>query len=65
MGDAMSIMAPGRCPFRPRAAGGPGGVTLSWQNGTDTPTSVQILRGGSELASAAPANPPTFLDATA
>ena len=46
MGDAMSTLTPRRCPSRLRAAGGPGGVTLTWQNGTETPTSVQILRNG-------------------
>ena len=56
MGDAMSLMAPGRCPYRPRASGGSGGVTLSWKNGTEIPTSVRVLRNGLEIAAAAPAN---------
>jgi hypothetical protein len=65
MADAMSILAPGRCPFRPRAVGAPSGVTLSWQNGTETPTSVRILRNGVEIAAAAPTDPPIYLDSTA
>lgn len=65
MGDAMSILAPGRCPFGPSAIGGPSGVTVTWQNGTETPTSVRILRNGVEIASAAPATPSSFLDTTA
>ena len=63
--DAMSVLAPGRCPFRPRAEGGPAGVTVSWQNGTEIPTSVRILRDGSELAAAHPGDTPSFLDTTA
>ena len=62
MADAMSILQPARCPFRLRAEGGAGAVTLSWQNGTEMPTSVQVLRDGVEIAAAAPVDPPTFLD---
>ena len=65
MGDAMSLMAPGRCPYRPRASGGFGGVTLSWKNGTEIPSSVRVLRNGTQIAASAPANPPSFLDTTA
>ncbi|GAA5478291.1 hypothetical protein Hhel01_01789 [Haloferula helveola] len=65
MGDAMSLLSPGRCPYRLEADGGSGGVTLSWQNGTETPTSVRVLRGGVEIAAAAPADPPVFVDAGA
>ena len=65
MADAMSILAPGRSPFRPRAVGAPSGVSLSWQNGTETPTSVRILRNGVEIAAAAPATPSSYLDTTA
>jgi hypothetical protein len=65
MGDAMSTLSPGRCPSRLRATGAPGGIQLSWQNGLDTPTSVQILRNGVEIAPAASVDPPTFLDTAA
>ncbi len=65
MGDAMTTLAPGRCPSRLRAAGGPGGVTLTWQNGLETPTSVRVLRNSVEIAASAPASPASFVDATA
>jgi hypothetical protein len=65
MGDAMSLLAPARCPFRPRAVGEAGGVQLSWQNGTEMPTSVRIVRNGTEIAAAAPTDPASFLDTTA
>ena len=65
MADAMSVLAPGRCPFRARAIAGTGGVTVSWQNGTEIPTSVRILRNGVEIAAAAPTTPSSYLDTTA
>lgn len=65
MGDAMSQMVPTRIPFRIRASGGSNGVTLTWKNGTELPTSVRVLRNGVEIAAAASANPPAFLDTTA
>ena len=65
MGEAMSQLAPGRNPHRPDASGGPGGAILTWKNGTEIPTSVRVLRNGVQIAAAAPANPPTFTDATA
>ena len=65
MADAMSTLAPGRCPFRIRAEGAPSGVALSWENGTETPTSVRILRDGVEIAAAASADPPSYLDSGA
>ena len=58
MGDVMSQLVATRIPFRPRANGGPGGITLMWNNGTETPTSVRVLRNGVEIAAAASANPP-------
>jgi len=64
MGDAMTSLVATRIPYRIRASGGTGGVTLTWKNGTETPTSVRVLRNGVEIAAAAPANPPTFVDAT-
>ncbi|QTN32616.1 hypothetical protein HZ994_09815 [Akkermansiaceae bacterium] len=65
MADAMSSLAPGRCPSRLRAEGAPGGINLTWQNGLDTPSSVRILRNSVEIAAAAPASPAAFLDTTA
>jgi autotransporter-associated beta strand protein len=65
MGDAMSLLATGRTPYRPRASGGPGGVTLTWKNGTEVPNSVRVLRNGIEIAAAAPAVPASFTDASA
>ena len=65
MGDAMSQLVPGRCPYLPRASGSPAGVTLTWKNGLETPTSVRVLRNGVEIAAAAPVSPPSFLDAAA
>ena len=65
MGDAMSTLSPARCPFRLRGSGGSGGVTLTWQNGSELPTSVRVLRNSVEIAAAAPANPASFIDAAA
>ena len=65
MGDAMSLMAPGRCPYRLRGNAGTSGVMLTWKNGTEIPTSVRVLRNGLEIAAAAPANSATFTDTTA
>ncbi|MGB1129533.1 MAG: sialate O-acetylesterase, partial [Haloferula sp.] len=65
MGDAMSTLSPARCPFRLRGSGGPSGVTLTWQNGSEIPTSVRVLRNSVEIAAAAPSNPASFTDATA
>ncbi|MCH7228481.1 sialate O-acetylesterase [Haloferula sp. A504] len=66
MGDAMSLLVPGRCPFRLRAEGAPaGGVSLSWKNGTELPSNVRVLRDGVEIAAAAPVGSETFLDASA
>jgi len=62
MGDAMSTLSPARCPSRVRANSGPSGVTLTWQNGTELPSSVRILRNSVEIASAAPVNPASFTD---
>jgi autotransporter-associated beta strand protein len=65
MGDVMSQLVATRIPYRIRANGGSGGVTLTWNNGTETPTTVRVLRNGVEIAAAAPANPSSFTDATA
>ena len=66
MADLMSTMAPSRCPSRLRAEGAAGGgVTLTWQNGVETPTSVRILRNSIEIAAAAPVNSASFFDAAA
>lgn len=65
MGDAMSSLAPPRCPSRLRANGDPGGILLTWQNGLETPTSVEVIRDAGVLSAAAPVDPSTFLDTTA
>ena len=65
MADAISLMAPARCPYRLKASGDGSGVTLNWQNGTDAITSVQILCNGVEIAAAHPGGTTTFLDSTA
>jgi hypothetical protein len=65
MGDAMTSLVATRIPYRMRASGGSGGVTLTWNNGTETPTSVRVLRNGVEIAAAAPVSPPSFVDTTA
>ena len=64
MADAMATLAPGRCPSRIRVEGGTSGATVTWQNGTEIPTSVRILRSGSEVEAAASSNPATYLDST-
>lgn len=38
-------------------------VVLEWTNGTVTPTSVEVLRDGAQIAASAPADPPTYTDA--
>ena len=65
MGDAISLIAPNRIPYRIRSGGGSSGTTLSWKNGTELPTSVRVLRNGTEIAAAAPVDPPTFVDSSA
>ncbi|MEO0018722.1 MAG: hypothetical protein RLZZ522_2005 [Verrucomicrobiota bacterium] len=57
MGDAISLIATNRIPYRIRSSGGPTGTTLTWKNGTEIPNSVRVLRNGSEIAAAASANP--------
>jgi alpha-galactosidase len=64
MGNEMPRLNSPSCPSRLRAAGGSSGVRLTWQNGTNMPTSVQVLRDGVEIAAAAPVSPATYLDAT-
>lgn len=65
LGDAMSTLAPARGPSRLRATGDPGGILLTWQNGLETPTNVEILRDAGVLAATVPVDPPTFLDTSA
>jgi hypothetical protein len=52
MADAMSIMTPGRCPFRLRAKGELKSVRLSWRNGTAIPDEVHIFRDENLIATA-------------
>lgn len=65
MGDAMAALPGPECPSRLEASGDASGVTLTWQNGSETPTSVQILRNGVEIAAAAPVVPASVVDTTA
>jgi alpha-galactosidase len=65
MGDQMPLLTSPVTPSRLLARGGPGGITLTWQNGTETPTNVRILRDGVEIAASTPVFPTTFLDSTA
>ncbi|HAK97012.1 MAG TPA: hypothetical protein DCM87_18980, partial [Planctomycetes bacterium] len=61
--DNVSLsVAQTRCPFALRASSGDDGVTLAWENGTEIPISVRILRDTVEIASAAPVDPATYLD---
>lgn len=64
LGDVMPTLDQPRCPSRLGAAsdGSSTGVTLSWQNGTEMPTSVRILRDGVEIAAAAPVSPAMYVD---
>ncbi len=64
MGDAMSLMLSPRCPFRLQATGDAAGVSLTWEPGTETPDSIQILRDGIEIATL-PGTATEFLDETA
>ena len=64
MGDALSLIAPNRIPFRIRSSGSTGGTTLTWTNGTETPVSVRVLRNGVEIAASAPVSPASFVDAS-
>jgi len=65
MADAVSLMVPARCPYRLVATGDAAGVTLSWSEGTEAPSNLQILRDGLEIAASAPLGSPSFLDASA
>jgi autotransporter-associated beta strand protein len=65
MGDAMSFLVKPPQPYRLRASGTSSGITLTWENGTETPSSVRILRNGVEIAAGLPATPTTYVDATA
>ena len=64
MGDAMAALESPRCPSRLGATSGSASsnVTLAWQNGTETPNSVRILRDGVEIAAAAPVSPASYVD---
>ncbi len=52
----------GACPSRLTASRGQTGVTLAWNNGETSPTSVEIRRNGEVIAPAAPATPPLYSD---
>jgi hypothetical protein len=65
MADTLSTMVPARCPYRLEASGDGSGVALSWSEGTETPTNLQIRRDGVEIAASAPLDSPSYLDASA
>jgi len=65
MANEMALLTAPRCPSRLRATGTASGVVLSWQNGSETPTSVEILRDGVTIAATAPSTPALFTDITA
>ncbi|HSP41674.1 MAG TPA: sialate O-acetylesterase, partial [Luteolibacter sp.] len=65
MGDAISAMIPARGPYRLEATSDATGVTLTWSEGEETPTALQVLRNGVEIAASAPFDPPVFFDAGA
>ena len=52
MANEMQMLSGPVCPSRLRATGTASGVVLNWQNGSETPTSVQILRDGIEIEAA-------------
>jgi len=61
----FDVVGLGPCPGNVSVSGGVDGVTLQWQNGLETPTSVRIVRDSVELAAAAPVDPPRYVDTTA
>jgi alpha-galactosidase len=65
MGEAMTHLADIRTPSGLSATAGPGGVTLTWQNGVQMPVSVRIYRNSVEIAGYAPVDPPVFIDTDA
>lgn len=65
MGDAISAMIPARGPYRLEASSDATGVTLTWSEGVETPTALQVLRNGTEIDASAPFDPPVFFDAGA
>ncbi len=70
VGDALGrgmvqVLPAAHCPYGLGASSDADGVTLSWQNGEEMPTSVRILRDTQEIAGAAPVEPPTYTDASA
>ncbi|MCZ6794095.1 MAG: hypothetical protein O7J95_10845, partial [Planctomycetota bacterium] len=50
------------CPALLTATRDGANVSLSWQTGSAVPSGVRVTRGGSEVAAAAPADPPAFVD---
>ena len=52
-------------PSRLAAVGTPEGVRVTWQLGTETPSSVTLLRNGTEVEAELSATQTTFVDAAA
>ncbi len=53
------------CPVNVRAERDGSSVKLTWTPGTTAPASVRVVRNSTEIAAAAPADPPEFVDAAA
>ncbi len=65
MAAEMKTLAKPTLPSRLAAVGTSEGVRLTWQLGTETPSSVTLLRNGTELEAKLSATQTTFIDATA
>ena len=65
MAAEMQRLAKPTLPSRLAAVGTPEGVRLTWQLGTETPSSVTLLRNGKRVDAELSATQTTFVDATA
>lgn len=65
MAAEMQKLSEPTLPSRLAAVGTPEGVRLTWQLGTETPSSVTLLRDGKGMEANLPARQTTFIDATA
>jgi len=65
MAAEMQKLSKPTLPSRLAAVGTPEGVRVTWQLGTETPSSVTLLRDGNEVDAKLSATQTTFIDATA
>ena len=65
MAAEMQKLSRPTLPSRLAAVGTPEGVRVTWQLGTETPSSVALLRDGDEVDAKLSATRTTFIDATA